>query len=60
LSSTSSDDLNKLSEGEREKAGEIKTAMSLLQAKKVNIGEYLEYLDIIEEEDEDKNSDEYD
>lgn len=51
LSNTSSADLSKLPEEERTKAGEMKDAMNLLKAKKVNIGEYLDYLDIIEEED---------
>jgi hypothetical protein len=53
-------DLDRLPNNEREKAGQIKTAMSLLEAKKINIREYLKYLDIIEEEeDEHANSDDY-
>lgn len=38
----------------------MKNAMKLLNSKKVEIGEYLEYLDIIEEEDEDRDSNDYD
>lgn len=34
--------------------------MSLLTAKKISIEDYLDYLDIIEEEEEDRNSDYYD
>lgn len=41
--------MSKLSEKEREKAGEIKDAMNMLKVKKISIDDYLEYLDIIEE-----------
>lgn len=34
--------------------------MSLLSAKKISVEDYLDYLDIIEEEEEDKNSNYYD
>jgi len=40
-----------LPEKEREKAGEIKSAISLIKGKKITIDEYLQYIDIIEEED---------
>lgn len=60
LSSDPDGSLALIPEGDRAKAGEMKNAMSILNAKKVEIGEYLEYLDIIEEEDEDRNSDYYD
>lgn len=59
LSNTSSEELEKLPEEQRGKAEEIKDAMSILTAKKISIEDYLDYLDIIEEENEDKNSNEY-
>ena len=59
LNKSTEEDLSKLSEADREKAGEMKNAMVLLDTKKVDVGTYLEYLDIIEEEDEDRNSDDY-
>ena len=60
LSKADEENLSKMPENDRSKAGEMKQAMNLLSAKRVEIGEYLEYLDIIEEEDEDKNSNDYD
>lgn len=59
IEASGEENLSKLSDKEREKASEIKNAMSLLKAKKISIDDYLQYLDIIEEEDEEKNSDDY-
>jgi hypothetical protein len=36
-----------LPEKEREKAGEIKNAITLIKGKKVTIDDYLQYMDII-------------
>lgn len=48
LLASGEDNLSKLSEKEREKAGEIKDAINMLKAKKIAIDDYLQYLDIIE------------
>jgi hypothetical protein len=48
LSNSNPESLSKIPEKDRAKAGEMKNAMKILNAKKIEIGEYLEYLDIIE------------
>ena len=47
IAESTEEKLNNLPEKEREKAGEIKNAITLIKAKKISIDDYLQYMDII-------------